>query len=319
MIVAPASAPASGENGLSTRHLSVAGGLTQFGAYVETLQPQACSSQRHWHEAEDEFLFVLEGIATVIDDDGAHALAPGDAVCWRHGDPNAHHVTNQGGQPCRYLIVGSRVAGDVCHYPDSGKRLVNAATTWTLFNATGAVERSGALPPELLNLPADWGQPSDPALVARYLRAQGRTWVTEPAHTHPILGGGLGGYDHAILGEAGGLTQFGVHLERLPPGSSSSFRHWHEAEDEMVLILSGTPSLVEEQTRILAAGDMVCWPAGHPVGHHLQNRSASEAVYLTIGTRKSADVIHYPDHDLITHKNGPARRYTRADGRPRKA
>jgi uncharacterized cupin superfamily protein len=60
---------------------SETGGLTQFGAYVETLQPGSSSSDRHWHEEEDEFLYVLAGEATVIEDDGAHALLPGDAAC----------------------------------------------------------------------------------------------------------------------------------------------------------------------------------------------------------------------------------------------
>jgi uncharacterized RmlC-like cupin family protein len=57
------------------------GGLTQFGAAVETLQPGSRSSERHWHEAEDEFLYVISGEATVVEEDGAHLLHPGDAAC----------------------------------------------------------------------------------------------------------------------------------------------------------------------------------------------------------------------------------------------
>ncbi|EEW26737.1 cupin domain-containing protein [Rhodobacter ferrooxidans] len=315
MIVDPLRAPVSGENGCHTLHLSVAGGLTQFGAYVDTLQPGAYSSKRHWHEAEDEFLFVLEGVATVIDDDGAHDLVPDDAACWRHGDPNAHHVTNRGAAPCRYLIVGSRVAGDVCHYPDSGWRQVNGPTRWTVCNGDGGVERQGDLPPELLNLPPVWGTPYDRPMP-RILRAATRQWVLEDSYAHPVLGGGLGPYSHAILGDVGGLSQFGVHLERLPAGSRSSFRHWHEAEDELVLILSGHPTLIEDQETRLNPGDMVCWPAGQATAHQLRNDGPGETLYLTLGTRLADDIIHYPDHDLITHKTGPARRYTSADGTP---
>lgn len=139
----------------------------------------------------------------------------------------------------------------------------------------------------------------------------------EDAYAHPILGGGLGPYSHAVLGEAGGLAQFGVHIEVLPPGSRSSFRHWHEAEDEMIYMLAGEVVLIEDNETTLRVGDAACWPAGQPVGHCLENRSGHEARYLTIGTRAARDVIHYPDHDLITHKEGPARRYTHADGRPR--
>mgnify|MGYP006205840655 CR=1 FL=1 len=64
-------------------------------------------------------------------------------------------------------------------------------------------------------------------------------------------------------------------------------------------------------------GDVACWPAGTPTGHRIDNRSDAPLRYLVIGTRRVTDTIHYPDHDLITHKDGPHRRYTHADGRPR--
>ncbi len=76
MIVDPATAPVSGDEGFRTLHLSAAGGLTQFGAYLDTLAPGAWSSHRHWHSAEDEFLFVLSGHPTLRDDSGLTDLAP---------------------------------------------------------------------------------------------------------------------------------------------------------------------------------------------------------------------------------------------------
>jgi uncharacterized cupin superfamily protein len=133
---------------------------------------------------------------------------------------------------------------------------------------------------------------------------------------HPILGGGLGPYRYQLLSDPGGLTQFGAFIEELPPGSRSGRRHWHETEDEMVLILSGEIVLVEEEETVLRAGDAACWPAGHAVGHRLDNRSDHPARYLVIGTRNDRDVIHYSDHDLITHKQGSTRRYLHRDGTP---
>lgn len=319
MIARQDQAPTSGTDGMQTLHLSVAGGLTQFGAYIDTLAPGARSSRRHWHDSEDEFLLVLDGTPTVIDNFGSHDLAPGDAVCWAHGNPNAHHVLNTSAAPCRTLIVGSRVAGDICHYPDSGDRQVNGETHWQVQDRNGTVLREGPLPPELIGLPGVWGKPWGGAAQTFILRAKDQVWAVEDAYTHPILGGGLGRYDHIILGDQGGLTQFGVHLERLPPGSASSFRHWHEAEDELVLVLSGQPTLIEDDETLLQPGDMACWPAGLAVGHCLQNRTAEEAVYLTIGTRHIRDVIHYPNHDLITRKDGPTRAYTHANGIARTA
>lgn len=313
MIVDVAQAPLSSREGCETLHLSTAGGLTQYGAYVETLSHGVWSSSRHWHSAEDEFLFVLDGVATLHDDHGMTDLVQGDAVCWRHGEPNGHHVTNRQDQPLRYLIIGSRAAGDICTYPDTGHRQINTDQTWRVEDAAGQVLRGGDLPPELCDLPPAWGFDYDGKPMPQIQRAVGRKWVLEDAYVHPVLGGGLGPYLHCVLGDAGGLSQFGVHLERLPPGSGSSFRHWHETEDEMVLILSGTPTLIENHETQLQPGSVLCWPAGQPVGHRLENRDDAEALYLTIGTRQMQDFIHYPDHDLITRKSGALRQYLHAD------
>lgn len=98
--------------------VSDAGGLTQFGAALESLEPGARSSQRHWHEAEDEFLHVLDGEVTVIENDGDHLLTPGDSACWPAGSGNAHCLVNRSDRPASYLIVGTRAPDDECHYPD---------------------------------------------------------------------------------------------------------------------------------------------------------------------------------------------------------
>ncbi|MEJ7815869.1 MAG: cupin domain-containing protein, partial [Rubrobacter sp.] len=93
-------------------HLSDEGGLTQFVAHVHTLRPGTRSSDRHWHEEQDEFLYVLSGEATVIEEDGPHLLRSGDAACWPAGAENAHHVVNRSGAPCSlYLGFGRSQCG----------------------------------------------------------------------------------------------------------------------------------------------------------------------------------------------------------------
>ena len=109
---------ASMMQGRSSLRLGDAGGLTQFGAFVETLAPGSASSERHWHESEDEFLLVLSGSPTVVEDDGPHDLSPGDAACWPAGVANGHHVLNRSGADCTYLVVGTRAASDRVHYSD---------------------------------------------------------------------------------------------------------------------------------------------------------------------------------------------------------
>ncbi len=122
---------------------SEAGGLTQFGAYVETLSPGSQSSNRHWHEKEDELLYVLAGEVTVLENDGPHVLQPGDAACWPAGTPNAHTVVNRSAAPCSYVILGTRLAHDVCHYPDHGRTLYTEGETWRLVATDGTVIKSG--------------------------------------------------------------------------------------------------------------------------------------------------------------------------------
>ena len=102
------------------------------------------------------------------------------------------------------------------------------------------------------------------------------------------------------LGDAGGLTAFGVNHLTLPPGVWSSQRHWHSAEDEFVIVLAGEVVLVtDDGEETLGAGDCAAFPAGDPNGHHLVNRSQADAVVLEVGTRRADDRTVYPDIDMV--------------------
>jgi len=126
---------------------SEAGGLTQFVAHVQTLQPGSRSSDRHWHQEEDELLYMLSGEATVIEEDGPHTLRPGDAACWPAGTANAHQVVNRSGEPCSYLIFGSGAVPDVVHYPERGEVLhAFDDGTWRLEHPDGTLIKEGREP-----------------------------------------------------------------------------------------------------------------------------------------------------------------------------
>lgn len=101
----------------------------------------------------------------------------------------------------------------------------------------------------------------------------------------------------AALGRPAGLTQFGVNHVTLAPGARSALRHWHEEEDEFVLVLEGEVVLInDEGQHQLVAGDYVGFPAGEPNAHHLANFSAAPARYLAVGTRHvGVERVHYPD------------------------
>ena len=118
------------------------------------------------------------------------------------------------------------------------------------------------------------------------------------------------------LGDAAGLSQFGVNLTRLPPGGWSSQRHWHTGEDEFVFIVSGEVVLVTEGgEEVLRAGDCAGFKAGEADGHHLQNRTRQEALVLEVGTRApNDDDCIYPDIDMQLPRGRAG--FTRKDGTP---
>ncbi|MGC1303173.1 MAG: cupin domain-containing protein [Caulobacteraceae bacterium] len=117
------------------------------------------------------------------------------------------------------------------------------------------------------------------------------------------------------LGDAGGLRDFGVNLMRLPPGEWSSQRHWHSHEDELVYVLEGELTLIEDAGEtLLRAGDCAAFPKNAGDGHHLINRSDTTAVYLEVGSRQPADVTTCSDVDMIsTNADG---RFLHKDGAP---
>ena len=117
------------------------------------------------------------------------------------------------------------------------------------------------------------------------------------------------------LGDAGGLTQFGINLLTLAPGTWSSQRHWHSAEDEFVYVLSGELVMVTDAgEEILRAGDCAAFPKNDGNGHHLINKSPAPVVCLEMGTRSADDFVLYPDIDLqIDSKVG---HYAHKDGTP---
>ncbi len=116
--------------------------------------------------------------------------------------------------------------------------------------------------------------------------------------------GGCGPQEALWISEAGGLTQFGALIQILPPGSRSSIKHWHSAEDEMIYVLEGHVTLIEDQSEtLLKPGDAATFRAGDPIGHCLENRSERATRCLVVGTRAAVDTITYPDHDRVCHRD----------------
>jgi uncharacterized cupin superfamily protein len=126
----------------------------------------------------------------------------------------------------------------------------------------------------------------------------------------------LGRHKQAI-GDAAGLTQFGVNITRISPGAASALRHWHEQEDEFIYVLEGELVLVENDGEVvLKPGDAAGFKAGSGNAHRLINRGNRDAVYFEVGTRAKSERVHYPDVDLVMERDDKSRRYLHRSGEP---
>lgn len=119
------------------------------------------------------------------------------------------------------------------------------------------------------------------------------------------------------IGSDAGLTQFGARIVTLPPDVWSSQRHWHSYEDELVYVISGFPTFIDnEGPQSLSPGDFTAHPGGDGNGHHMINETDENVTFLVIGTRApERDHCRYPDIDLDLPSNGTANRTAmRKDG-----
>lgn len=113
--------------GYSKLKLSDAGGLTQFGFGEVTLQPGGASGLYHWHQKEDELVYVLEGELTVVEGGETYTLGPGDCATFKAGAEVGHTVENRSNAPARFLELGTRDEGERCFYPGLDLRFRRAA------------------------------------------------------------------------------------------------------------------------------------------------------------------------------------------------
>ena len=125
------------------------------------------------------------------------------------------------------------------------------------------------------------------------------------------------GREKRRLGDAFGLTNFGVNLTRLKPGAVSSARHSHTRQDEFVYILEGFPTLVTDAGPMrLEPGMCAGFKAGTGDAHQLRNDTSGDVLYLEVGDRTPDDHVTYPDDDLAVSGPVGSYRYSHKDGTP---
>jgi len=127
----------------------------------------------------------------------------------------------------------------------------------------------------------------------------------------------IGARSQIALGDPAGLTQFGVNLVRLAPGAMSSLRHWHENQDEFLMVTRGICTLVDDKGETdMKPGDCAAFPAGDANGHNIVNETETEAEFLVVGTRTATEVAHYSDVDMKVQVADGTYDFTRRDGSP---
>jgi uncharacterized cupin superfamily protein len=104
--------------GRSRQRVGNAAGLENFGVNLTTLAPGSQSALRHWHSAQDEFIYVISGELILITDEGEQMLAPGDMAGFVAGQANGHHLVNRSAEVATYLEIGDRTTPDRAEYPD---------------------------------------------------------------------------------------------------------------------------------------------------------------------------------------------------------
>lgn len=125
----------------------------------------------------------------------------------------------------------------------------------------------------------------------------------------------MAGRSQQRLGDPAGLTQFGANRVHLEPGAMSSLRHWHERQDEFLVVTEGSLTLVDDHGATpLGPGDCCAFPAGDANGHHIVNRSDAPGAFVVIGTRTAQETGWYSDVDLKVSVQDGAMTFTRRDG-----
>jgi uncharacterized cupin superfamily protein len=123
--------------GRSRKRLGNAVGLDQFGVNLTTLKPGAWSSQRHWHECEDELIYMLEGELVLCEDDGETVLKAGDAAGWKANSGVGHCLINRSGRDAVYLEIGTRGSREHVDYPDIDMQVVRDASGFRYLHKSG--------------------------------------------------------------------------------------------------------------------------------------------------------------------------------------
>ena len=232
-------------------------------------------------------------------------MAEGDYVCFPAGQKAGHCLVNDGAAPCRYVIIGERLADDVIVYTDTNKVYVRPLGRGAILDLAARRgywdgEDTG-LPPGAVPPAAPAGAPAPEAPPRPPIATEGVAWTEEGVPGSAHFGGRSRHLTYAALGRPD--YHVGVLIEAPAPGKRLAPRHYHMLEEEHALILEGEATLLlGDERHAMTAGDYVCFPAGRKVGHSLMNSGTGPCRYLMVGQSDASDVCVYPDSNKMAVK-----------------
>jgi len=296
--------------------------LRRLGGHLTEMPPGHRSGPLHAHAFEEEVFVVLDGELTAreLAEEAARrfAVRAGELVVYAPGTGIGHESRNESDEVVRYIGLSDEAAGEVATYPESGKVLVRGlATVGVLLGGAGGAGDGGRA-----RLAAEAIQAANAMAAAR---SEVRLGDEErPAHLvtgveERALGEALWG---CRLSAAGGATKVMVNRDRLGPGGVTSPLHWHSGDEEIVVVLEGTPTLRqmrgtppeprdwpppgapafeggEEEVVRLEPGDVVCFGPHLPLAHQFRNDTDADCVLLVVGLDDPQDVTVFPERGRV--------------------
>jgi uncharacterized cupin superfamily protein len=260
-------------------------GCERLGASLFELPPGAATFPLHIHHRNEELIVVLAGAPTLEALDAERRLEAGEVVACSAGRPGAHRIRNESDGAARVMILSTMDAPEITEFPETGELWVRdyppggerpgAALDQRLSGERAATER-GAPPVRASVQPA--GEPAANVFDPRFDQGEA----------------GKGG--RARLGRQAGAERLGLSLYELPPGFRRTAYHFHFANEELLIALSGRSRLrAPAGWRELQAGDVVAFPRGERGAHRCINADAEPARYLVASEMNAPDVVVYPD------------------------
>lgn len=277
------------------------GGGHPFDVQLRRVPPGAAVCPFHGHLAQWEMFVVRRGTASVRTSEGVFPVRTGEVFYHPPGAP--HQLINSGAEELEVLIIADNPPLDSCFYPDSNKRSLRPPGKFFRIEEVHYYDGEDALPetPEpFVASPAPGPRAAAP-FAERRVHPDDLRWDAWESPGGKFQGEAkelsiaLGAKRNTPTGMGG--HPFELELGRLRPGKSGAPFHWHAAEWEMFMILSGTALVrANEGTRVLGAGDVVLHPPGE--AHQITNQSTSEdLLYYLIADNAPVDYCYYPDSD----------------------